>query len=804
MRRLAGFILGLAAASLPASTFTVTNTNDSGSGSLRQAILDANANPGLDTIAFDIPGTAVHTIAPASSLPLITDPVVIDGYSQPGSSPNTLTVGDDAVLLIEIDASSGVNPVLDLNGPSGGDSSRSTIRGIVLSHMAADGIQVGSGFENGSNDDVIEGNFLGTDPTGSISLAAGSPISCESSSGTTIGGTTPAARNVIATTSVAIYLNICSSNIVQGNYIGLNAAGNAALPIFEGIQMIQGADSNVIGGTAPGAGNVIGGFVSDGIGIGTSAGPGDGTIIQGNFIGTDATGTAPLGTGTAGVIVGSGNGTVIGGSAAGAGNVIHAGQFGVSLNGGSGWTIQGNSIGVGATGQPLGNGASGICGVSATDGIIGGRNPGEGNHIAFNGLQGVTVTGSGWTIVGNSMESNHGTAIWLNESCGLQGSPTPNDSGDGDTGPNGVQNFPIVQSVSNGASTHVTGKFNTSPSADYTLDFYADPACSNFPREFLQGKTYLGSAPVSTDGSGHADFDVTLPVETEAGARISVTATDQNGNTSELSQRIIFSISPASGPAAGGTGIAVAGTDFADPTTMTIGGVATAVTFGSDHGLTSTSPVLAPGTVNDLVVQTPDGTTGTLVKGWVADFLDVPGGEQFYNFVTTLVSNAITVGVGRRPLRRRPIHSAPADGRLPHEGPARPLLHPASLHHPALHRRALLLQLRALDQRARGRGHHRRLRPGHLLPRRPRQAPANGRPAPEDLPGPRIHPARLRHRHLRRRPLRQPLRPMDLRPRRPRHHRRMRRRPLLPHQPRHKRSNGRLRRQDVLASIGTE
>ena len=79
------------------------NTNDSGIGSLRQAILNADANPGLDTIDFDIPGAGVHTISPASALPTITDPVVIDGYTQPGASPNTLAVGDDAVLLIDLD-----------------------------------------------------------------------------------------------------------------------------------------------------------------------------------------------------------------------------------------------------------------------------------------------------------------------------------------------------------------------------------------------------------------------------------------------------------------------------------------------------------------------------------------------------------------------------------------------------------------------------------------------------------------------------------------------------------------------------
>ncbi len=249
------------------------------------------------------------------------------------------------------------------------------------------------------------------------------------------------------------------------------------------------------------------------------------------------------------------------------------------------------------------------------------------------------------TISRNAIFANAGLGIDL-----APGGVTPNDVGDGDAGPDGLQNFPLIQSVEHlgpqgAGSTRILGNFHSTASTTFDLEFFANPACSNFPREFLEGETYLGGSPVTTDASGNAAIDVALPVQTEAGVRISATATDPDGNTSEFSQRIIFSISPTSGPASGGTPITASGTDFVDPTTMTIGGVSTPVTFVNSQTLTTVSPALAPGTFHDVVVTTP-ANLGILVNGWVSDFLDVPGGHQFYSFVTTLVSNAITVGVG--------------------------------------------------------------------------------------------------------------------------------------------------------------
>ncbi len=642
---LASLVFCLAASSLSAATFTVTNVNDSGAGSLRQAILDANANPGLDTIAFNISGSGVQTIAPSTTLDAITGPVVIDGYTQPGASPNTLAVGDNAVILIKIDGGSS-NPVLGFAFGSDG----STLRGVSIVQAFNGGTM--TFFQGGNN--TIAGNFLGVAPDG-VTLGGFQGAIDIQGGNNSVGGTQPADRNVLASNNSDMILADGNGTVIQGNYFNVNAAGTAGLGNGRSGVNVEFGTGVTIGGSAPGAANVIGTWLVRAVQIGEACACTTDTIsIQGNLVGTDATGTVGISNGTNDAIsVGRASNVTI------VGNVItNRTGIGIDLSGpSSGVTIQGNKIGTDVTGAlPLPNGA---CGVHIADsngvvtGTIGGPGIGEGNVIAYSGANGISIDGNAgpFTIVGNSMFRNGRLGIALGGvGCSANGNPTPNDAGDADTGPNLRQNFPIIRAVNHlvpeTGGTEILGKLDSTPSTDFTLDFYADPACSNFPREFLQGNSYLGSSPLSTDAAGHAQFDVTLPAVTEPGARITATATDPNGNTSELAQRIIFSVTPASGPAAGGDAIGVNGTDFADPTIMTIGGVSVPVTFVDDHSLTSTSPVLAPGTVNDVVVMTPDGTTGTLIKGWVSDFLDVPGAQQFYSFVTTLVSNAITVGVG--------------------------------------------------------------------------------------------------------------------------------------------------------------
>ncbi len=380
---------------------------------------------------------------------------------------------------------------------------------------------------------------------------------------------------------------------------------------------------------------------------------GSDVVIHGNYIGTDITGTKALGN-AMGINDSGMDNVAIGGSGPGEGNLVSGNNgYGIYVyNFADNTTILGNKIGTDVTGTlPLGN-ITGIATSNDAGGFrIGGTDPGEPNIIAYNKGYlayslpvGALIYSSSKQIPirGNSFHDNEQLGITFNGEL-----PTFNDPGDVDTGSNDQQNFPIVRSVEYGNSTtRVLAKFNSVASTTYMLDFYANPPCLRFPREFLEGETYLGASQITTDAAGHADVDVTLPVAVENGARISVTATDPDGNTSEFSQRIIFAMTPSSGPAAGGRPLQIFGTDFAEPVELTIGGIEADYTFQSDHLLYSHSPLLAAGTVNDVVVTTPDGTTGTLVKGWVSDFLDVPENHQFHTFITQLISNAITVGIG--------------------------------------------------------------------------------------------------------------------------------------------------------------
>ena len=523
MKRLA-FLLWARDSPLAAATFTVTNTDDSGPGSLRQAILDAEAAAGADTIAFAIPGAGVHTITPLTLLPIISQPLTIDGYTQPGSSPNTNPTGAlNTVLQIEIDGTTAPNRCITIG------SSDVTVRGLII-NRCTEGIELFNFFGASPTGMVIAGNFIGTDPTGvsaspndfgiAIGFTQGGTV------GATIGGPDPADRNLISGNTNAGFLSTSnfnggSSTAFYGNVIGLDKDARLS-PNGSGIFIGDAAPaSSAIGDVFAGLGNIIAG----------NAGAG----VRPDLVLRD-----------------------------------DPGQRGLRQR------RQGHRDGNG-TGPPQ--------------------------------------------RCRRRRRRAERRAELPDHAAGRIGR--------------------------GGGSTHILGVLHSTPSTTFDLDFYANAACSNFPREFLEGQTYLGSGQVTTDGTGSAMIDLVIVGDPEAGARISATATDPAGKTSEFSQRLPFATTAPSGPPAGGTSFALTGTDFIDGATVTIGGVpATGVDVDTFTHLTATTPALDPGTVNDIVVTNTDGSTGTLVKGYVSDFLDVPGANIFYSFVTKLVSNGITAGVG--------------------------------------------------------------------------------------------------------------------------------------------------------------
>ena len=423
-----------------ATTFTVINTNDAGAGSLRQAITDSNANNSATdalphNILFAIAGGGVKTIAPTTQYPFITRPVVIDGYSQPGSSANSLAVGNNSVHQIELDGTNANigNACFFFSPGSGG----SVLRGMVVNRCAVFAVVANTGNIR------LEGNFLGTNAAGDTSLGRGTVslgnLPFPDRGSVIIGGSLPAQRNVIAGNSTGIVVDNRDGVIITGNYIGTNAAGTAALG-GQGINIgsLGGAAIGpyLIGGITAtpgtGAGNVISGGEGNGITVNASrfSTAIDVGAIQGNLIGLSANGGAALGNAGVGIRLNDqdfSDGLTpkispvsIGGTAAGSGNVI-SGNRAIAISATAGAvTIQRNFIGTDITGNTALPNAGGIALeagflFSASTTFIGGRDAGNvisgnfgGNAIVIKNLTAVIKgnligTGAdGVTTLGNT------------------------------------------------------------------------------------------------------------------------------------------------------------------------------------------------------------------------------------------------------------------------------------------------------------------------------------------------------------------------------------------------------------------
>jgi murein DD-endopeptidase MepM/ murein hydrolase activator NlpD len=518
--------------------------------------------------------------------------VLIEGSGATGNQVQGNYIGTDVTGTAAVTNCHGVY-IWDAPGNTIGGTAAGA--GNLISGNEWEGIYVGG---SGATGNTVQGNYIGTDVTGTAAMPNIYGVLVDNASNNTIGGTTSGAGNLISgNTRTGVRIDssggAATTNTVQGNYIGTDVTGTAAVPNLYGV-FITNASNNIIGGTTPGARNLISGNKDEGVRISGSGATGN--QVQGNYIGTDVTGAVALGNGDNGVWIESASNNIIGGTTSGARNLISGNTwYGVIIEGtdattntvqgnyigtnitgtaavsntvgvyiwgapgntiggtvpearnlisGNGWygvaivgsgatgnTVQGNYIGTDVTGAvALGNAGHGVIINDAPGNTIGGTAAGAGNTIAFNGGAGVAiVAGTGNAVLSNSIYSNTELGIDLG-STGV----TPNDLGDADTGPNNLQNFPVVLLAhATPGGTTIRGTLNSTPDATFRLEFFASPTCH--ASGFGEGQTFLGAATVTTNDAGNATFALTTTMAIPLGSAIAATATDAASNTSEFS-----------------------------------------------------------------------------------------------------------------------------------------------------------------------------------------------------------------------------------------------------------------------------
>ncbi len=528
-------LIGVLAASAWSAEFMVTNTLDAGPGSLRAAIEAANTASGTNTISFNIPGNGVQTISPLTPLPTLTRPTLVDGYSQPGAAPNTDPVLNNAVLKIELDGRF-ISPAGEVRALRIG-TSNCLVRGLVINRFPGAALSVNVD-RHGHN--VFSGNFVGTDPSGLIPIANGGGIYLRTPFNR-VGGPAPADRNVLmagAPNNVLISGADAFQNVIAGNFIGVNAAGTNAIGDANGI-LIAEAHDNQVGGPSPTERNVIGGHRGNpGAGVHVRGVTSVGNQVIGNWIGTDASGRRTLGNNLGVLIQDGASRNVVGGLAAGAGNLISGNATdGISIRDAGTFynRMERNWIGTDVTGSgALGNGRDGIR-LQASYNRVGTAGGTGGNRIGFNLGNGVAVIGptnQGNSILGNSIVANHALGIDL-ELDGV----TTNDPLDADAGANGRQNFPTVTNAVAGApgESLIAGSLLSAPFSRFTIECFAS-AFAN-PDVIREGDVFLGAVDVTTDETGFAPFRLLPETPLSPGRLVTATATDMDagGNTSEFS-----------------------------------------------------------------------------------------------------------------------------------------------------------------------------------------------------------------------------------------------------------------------------
>lgn len=543
--------IGLSILALPqlasAATFTVTNTNDGGTGSLRQAIIDANAIPNSD-IVFNITGSpisGVWTIKPNNPLPAITaNSTTIDGGTQTTFAGNTNTNGPEVVINGSI---AGISDGLLIQAGS------CDIKNLVINNFRdGAGVYVWGPFTNNR----VMGCYIGTDPSGTSAVRNLYGVRLDSASSSLIGGTTTSVRNIISGNTYGVYVAFGSSNLIQGNYIGTDRTGTVQVANSSGVSLATCGPDNSIGGASAATRNLISG---NSVNIDLQATPD--VIVQNNNIGTDVTGNSAL---TSSSSVPNQTGIDIYNTTAvpNAGDVIQIGGSNATRNV-FGFCV-GSAIHISTTNNLITNIEANYIGI----GRSGSANIGNYNGIYVDGPSKVTIGGSTSSlgnIICNSVGSN-GTGIMLftRTSGSRAGSPTvtircnsiynnyaqgididvdntvlANDTGDADTGPNGRQNYPVISTaISTGT---VTGTFNSTANTSFNLDFYSVPTPDS--SGYGEGKVYLGTVSVTTNSSGNASFSLSGS-SVAAGQYVTATATGPSG-TSEFSLARIVTASPS-------------------------------------------------------------------------------------------------------------------------------------------------------------------------------------------------------------------------------------------------------------------
>lgn len=576
-------------------SLSVTNTNDSGAGSFRHAIDDANAAAPADAAAieFNIAGSGVHTIKLLSPLPFITGEVDIIGQTDSSGNPQTELDGQNAGAFAD-------GLFFERNTP--GNTQDSVINGLIINRFGSSGIDI-----QGGNTQVY-GCWIGINNTGTKASPNGQEGILDESQHNQIGLNVAGARyqNVISGNKTNGITVTAADNTIENCLIGTNAAGTAAVG-NQGWGVILGAghdDIGVAGGKHSGC--VISGNVSGGVEItansggvfnskigtnagGTAAVPNEGpgveitgsdvsqigdetsnspNLISGNLaagiviqdspnalvidnmIGTNAAGTAAIGNTGPGISVDGLDDSIFANLISGNGSdgIVVEKEVSTTAN----VDIERNKIGTDVTGtKSVSNHGDGIQLNNTPNGQVGGTLSTSANIIAFNAKTGadgfgVDVLGAKATdnlILGNSIFSNGRLGINLGDNGGK---PLANDSGDADVGPNDLQNYPVQSSaVLTGSTLAVTGSLDSTAKTNFRVEFFASPSAD--PSGYGQGKTFLGFAAEMTNPAGKSDFVVDLP-PAPVGDVITATATyvfaGDPVETSEFSKAIKLTGSP--------------------------------------------------------------------------------------------------------------------------------------------------------------------------------------------------------------------------------------------------------------------